>query len=164
MRSASTEQSAPEARARLSEKGRDRMWFTKALVAYDGSAASKNAVDLAMEMAKDSDQTQFLFVHVLKLPPVRSGTGVEAMFAEEAQNTLADLERMVAPLGDRAQARILRGTSRRRGGLRPHHHRQPRARRRVGLPGKRQLRRGPGIADRGAGREVAAVSRSKSIR
>lgn len=111
MRSASTEQSAPEARARLSEKGRDRMWFTKALVAYDGSAASKNAVDLAMEMAKDSDQTQFLFVHVLKLPPVRSGTGVEAMFAEEAQNTLADLERMVSPLGDRAQARILRGTS-----------------------------------------------------
>ena len=64
-----------------------------------------------MEMAKDSDQTQFLFVHVLKLPPVRSGTGVEAMFAEEAQNTLADLARMVAPLGDRAQARILRGTS-----------------------------------------------------
>lgn len=87
------------------------MWFSKALVAYDGSAASKNAVDLAMEMAKDSDQTQFLFVHVLKLPPVRSGTGVEAMFAEEAQNTLADLERMIEPLGERAQARILRGTS-----------------------------------------------------
>lgn len=87
------------------------MWFSKALVAYDGSAASKNAVELAMEMAKDSDQTQFLFVHILKLPPVRSGTGVEAMFAEEAQNTLADLERMIEPLGDRAQARIMRGTA-----------------------------------------------------
>lgn len=87
------------------------MWFSKALVAYDGSAASKNAVELAMEMAKDSDQAQFLFVHILKLPPVRSGTGVEAMFAEEAQNTLADLERMIEPLGDRAQARIMRGTA-----------------------------------------------------
>ena len=50
MRSASTEQSAPEARARLSEKGRDRMWFTKALVAYDGSAASKNAVAIPRRM------------------------------------------------------------------------------------------------------------------
>lgn len=87
------------------------MWFTKALVAYDGSAAAKHAVELAMDMANDSDQTKFLFVHILKLPPVRSGTGVEAMFAEEAQNTLADLERMIEPLGDRAEARILRGTS-----------------------------------------------------
>lgn len=87
------------------------MWYSKALVAYDGSAASKRAVDLALEMAKDNDQTSFLFAHVLKLPPVRSGTGVEAMFAEEAQNTLADLERMIEPLGDRAQARIMRGTS-----------------------------------------------------
>ncbi|MEE0846029.1 MAG: universal stress protein [Eggerthellaceae bacterium] len=87
------------------------MWFTKALVAYDGSAAAKHAVELAMDMANDSDQTKFLFVHILKLPPVRSGTGVEAMFAEEAQNTLADLERMIEPLGARAEARILRGTS-----------------------------------------------------
>lgn len=87
------------------------MWFTKALVAYDGSTASKNAVELAMEMAEDSDRTQFLFVHILKLPPVRSGTGVEAMFAEEAQNTLADLERMIEPLGERGEARIMRGTA-----------------------------------------------------
>ena len=87
------------------------MWFTKALVAYDGSAAAKHAVELAMDMANDSEQTKFLFGHILKLPPVRSGTGVEAMFAEEAQNTLADLERMIEPLGDRAEARILRGTS-----------------------------------------------------
>lgn len=87
------------------------MWFSKALVAYDGSEPSKIAVDLAMEMANDNDQTRFLFVHILRLPPVRSGTGVEAMFAEEAQNTLADLERMIAPLGDRAEARIMRGTS-----------------------------------------------------
>lgn len=87
------------------------MWYSKALVAYDGSAASKNAVELAMSMAEDNPNTKFLFVHILKLPPVRSGTGVEAMFAEEAQNTLADLERMVEPLGDRATARIMRGTS-----------------------------------------------------
>ncbi|HIS39841.1 MAG TPA: universal stress protein [Candidatus Aphodovivens avistercoris] len=87
------------------------MWFSKALVAYDGSEPSKRAIEAALDMAQHHPEAKFVFAHVLKLPPVRSGTGVEAMFAEDAQNTLADLQRLVEPLGERAETRMLRGTS-----------------------------------------------------
>ena len=87
------------------------MWYKKALVAYDGSRVSQSAVDLALEMAQESPETQFLFAHVLKLSPIRSGTGIEAMFVEEAQSTLLELKHMVESLGDRAEVTLLRSTS-----------------------------------------------------
>lgn len=90
-------------------KGSVPMWCSKILVAYDGSTAAHKAVDLAREIAEEEPLAEFVFVHVMKLLAV--GTGVENVLIDDANATLEELEEMVADLGQRAQVKLLRGSS-----------------------------------------------------
>lgn len=85
------------------------MWCRKVLVAYDGSAASHKALELANSIADEEPEAQFVFVHVMKLYSV--GPSAEAVLIEDANDTLEELKGLAAHLGDRATVKLLRGTS-----------------------------------------------------
>lgn len=85
------------------------MWCKKVLVAYDGSAASHKALDLAFSLAEEEPLTEFLFVHVMKLYLV--GAGAETVLVDDANATFEELKGFAAPLGSRATVKLLRGTS-----------------------------------------------------
>ena len=65
------------------------MWCKKVLVAYDGSAASHKALDLANSM----------------------GTGAETVLIEDANAAFDELKEFAAPLGERAEVKLLRGSA-----------------------------------------------------
>ena len=85
------------------------MWCKRVLVAYDGSNAARKAVDKAYAIAEEEPEASFMFVHVMKLYAM--GTGAETVLIEDANETFAELKGLVAPLGERAEAKMLRGSS-----------------------------------------------------
>ena len=85
------------------------MWCKRVLVAYDGSNAARKAVDKAYAIAEEEPEASFVFVHVMKLYAM--GTGAETVLIEDANETFAELKGLVAPLGERAEAKMLRGSS-----------------------------------------------------
>lgn len=85
------------------------MWFTKALVAYDGSSPSAKAIDLARGMAAQDPNMEFVFVHVMKLMAL--GTGAEGVLIEEANRVYGVLQDIAASLPNKAHAHLLKGSS-----------------------------------------------------
>lgn len=88
------------------------MWCTKVLVAYDGSAPSQRALDLAREIGADNPHAEFLFVHVVKL--FSSGTaaiGIETVMFDEAEGVMADMQRAADSMANATRTRLLKGSS-----------------------------------------------------
>lgn len=85
------------------------MWFTKALVAYDGSSPSAKAIDLARGMAAQDPNMEFVFVHVMKLMAL--GTGAEGVLIEEANRVYGMLQDIAASLPNKTHAHLLKGSS-----------------------------------------------------
>ncbi len=85
------------------------MWCSKVLVAYDGSAPSAKALDLARSIGEQDRNVEFVFVHVVKLYGM--GTGAETVILDEANKVLADMEHIASEMPNGARARLLKGTS-----------------------------------------------------
>lgn len=71
--------------------------------------ASLRAVGLAHSIAQEEPEAQFVFVHVMKLYAM--GSGVENVLIDDANATFEELKELIADLGDRAEAKMLRGSS-----------------------------------------------------
>lgn len=85
------------------------MWCSKVLVAYDGSAPSAKAIDLARSIGAQDESVELVFAHVVKLYGM--GTGAESVLLDEANGVLADLERVADEVPNKAHAHLLKGTS-----------------------------------------------------
>lgn len=85
------------------------MWCSKVLVAYDGSAPSAKALDLARSIGAQDETVELVFAHVVKLYAM--GTGAESVLLDEANRVLAELERLADEVPNKAHAHLLKGTS-----------------------------------------------------
>ena len=85
------------------------VWCSKVLVAYDGSTPSTKALDLAQKIGEENRRVEFIFVHVVRL--VGMGTGAEVVLIDEANRVLESLQTLADSLPNKAQARLLKGTS-----------------------------------------------------
>ena len=85
------------------------MWCSKILVAYDGSAPSGKAIDLARSIAAQDENVELLFVHVFKLYGM--GTGAETVLLDEANRVLGDLRQIAEEVPNKARAQMLKGSS-----------------------------------------------------
>ena len=85
------------------------MWCSKILVAYDGSAPSAKALDLARSIGAQDGSVELVFVHVVLLHTM--GTGAEIVVLDEAKRVLAELESLADELPNKAHAHLLKGSS-----------------------------------------------------
>ena len=85
------------------------MWCSKVLVAYDGSAPSAKALDLARSIGAQDEGIELVFAHVVVLYAL--GTGAEGVLLDEAKDVLADLEHLANEVPNKAHAHLLKGTS-----------------------------------------------------
>ncbi|WP_080801770.1 universal stress protein [Arabiibacter massiliensis] len=85
------------------------MWCSKMLVAYDGSAPSRRALELARAIGAQDEGIELVFVHVVKLYGM--GTGAESVIFDEANRVLAELEALSDEVPNKAHAHLLKGTS-----------------------------------------------------
>lgn len=93
-------------------KGASIMWYSKILMAYDGSKPSDRAVEIACDMARENPQAQIVFAHVLKLVGSTMGeSGMNQILFEQARDIQRRLEEVAAPFGARARVLMLKGSS-----------------------------------------------------
>lgn len=85
------------------------MWCSKVLVAYDGSAPSAKALDLARSIGAQDKTVELVFVHVVKLYGM--GTGAETVLINEAKKILAEMEHLAGEVPNKAHAHLLKGSS-----------------------------------------------------
>ncbi len=75
------------------------MWCSKVLVAYDGSAPSRKALDLARSIGEQDAGVELVLVHVVKLySSGAAGVGMDTVFMADA-------------LRNPASVRLLKGSS-----------------------------------------------------
>lgn len=88
------------------------MWYSKILVAYDGSKPAEKAVGIACDMARENPEARLVFAHVLKLVGSSFGeTGANQIMFEQACDVQSHLEEVAAAFGERAEVKMLKGTS-----------------------------------------------------
>lgn len=88
------------------------MWCSKILVAYDGSAASQRALQMARGIIETDDAVGLVLVHVARMAGTDSAmAGVDAMIAQDAQQARDELERMAAFVPNPTTVQVLVGTS-----------------------------------------------------
>lgn len=88
------------------------MWYSKILVAYDGSKPADRAIEIACDMARENPGAHLVFAHVLKLVDSTFGeTGMNQILFEQARDVQEHLEKAARPFGERAQVKMLKGTS-----------------------------------------------------
>ncbi|WP_165060992.1 MULTISPECIES: universal stress protein [unclassified Adlercreutzia] len=88
------------------------MWCNKILVAYDGSAASKRALNMALGIIRPSEHIELVFVHVTRMAGVGTMTaGVDTVIANDAQDILEELELIANNIPNSVEIKLLVGTS-----------------------------------------------------
>lgn len=88
------------------------MSVKKVLVAYDGSAPSHKALDIAKEVAITNPDAYVLLVYVVRL--MSSGAaaaGIDTIVMEDIVPIKAELTEIAEGLANSAEVRILKGTS-----------------------------------------------------
>lgn len=84
------------------------MWCKRILLAYDGSAASKNALKLAVDVAKQDQDIEIIAAHILKI----YGAGVaQDSIIRQAEALADDLEKQLAEVPNPTRVELLRGDS-----------------------------------------------------
>ena len=88
------------------------MWCSKILVAYDGSAPSHKALDLARKIGEESACVRLVLVHVMRLYSSGAiGTGMDTVLLADAEPVRAELEHVAESLRNPTEVRLLRGSS-----------------------------------------------------
>lgn len=87
------------------------MWCSKILVAYDGSAPSKKAMELACSIAAQDPAIELVLAHVLKLYPSMVIAGLENLLVDEANDMRESLESFAETLPNRTSVHLLKGSS-----------------------------------------------------
>lgn len=86
--------------------------FNKILVAYDGSAPSHKALEVAEELANAYPNAEFLLTHVLRI--MSSGAaaaGIDTVVMEDLDDIQQELEEIAKRLPASSELKILKGTS-----------------------------------------------------
>ena len=82
------------------------MWCHKILVAYDGSAPSRKALEVMREIAQSNSAAEVVLVHVMRLFSSGSAAaGMDTVMVEDAMAIRRELEAIAAEL------QVLKGTS-----------------------------------------------------
>ena len=84
------------------------MWCKRILLAYDGSAASKNALKLAVDVAKQDQDIEILAAHILK---VYDAGAAQDSIIRQAETLADDLEKRLAQVPNPTRVELLRGDS-----------------------------------------------------
>lgn len=88
------------------------MWYSKLLVAYDGSAPSEKAVKTACEMAVEHPECEVIFVYALTISSSALGDlGINQALTAEAEKVREYLELLAQTLPCKTQVKILKGSS-----------------------------------------------------
>lgn len=88
------------------------MWYSKILVAYDGSEQADKAVSIATQMAEANPEANLTFVHVLKIVDCGAGNfSLNQAACSNAKEIGVKLEGIVKTFGNRAETRLLKGSS-----------------------------------------------------
>lgn len=88
------------------------MWCQRVLVAYDGSAPSRKALDLAQQIASQDPSIEVLLVHVMRLYSSGSAAmGMDSVMLEDAAEVRDELEALAEQLPNRTSVELLKGTS-----------------------------------------------------
>lgn len=87
------------------------MWSRKILVAYDGSAPSRRAVEIIQDITSRNPEVEVVLVHVMRLfSSGAAAAGIDTVVMDEALSVKEELERIASGL-PRAQVKILKGSS-----------------------------------------------------
>ena len=86
------------------------MWCNRILLAYDGSAASKNALNLAVDIAKQDETIEIIAAHVLKIYGGMAGSAQDSII-RHAQELSEELESMLDGIPNKCRIELLRGSS-----------------------------------------------------
>ena len=88
------------------------MWTRKILVAYDGSAPSRRALELAAQIAGADRPVELVLAHVMRLfSSGAAAAGIDAVIMDDAESVRAEMEAVAEMLPNPASVRLLRGTS-----------------------------------------------------
>ncbi len=88
------------------------MWSRKMLVAYDGSAPSHKALDIAADIAEKDPSIGIVLVHVVRLfSSGAAAAGIDTVVMDEAATVKDELDALAASLPNCAAVRILKGSS-----------------------------------------------------
>ena len=100
--------------AKTKPKGRENggMWCSKVLVAYDGSAPSRKALELARSIAEADAGIELVLVHVMRLySSGAAGVAMDTVFMADAEPVREELQQVADALRNPASVRLLKGSS-----------------------------------------------------
>lgn len=86
------------------------MWCKKILIAYDGSAASENALKLALDAARQDESVEIVAAHILKIYGAMAGGAQDALI-HDAEAIAEKLEGVLGTIPNTTEVKVLRGSS-----------------------------------------------------
>ena len=86
------------------------MWCRKILLAYDGSPASKNALKLAIDIAKQDESVEIVAAHILKIYGGLAGAAQDGIILQ-AEALAESLEYELSCIPNKTHVELLRGSS-----------------------------------------------------
>lgn len=88
------------------------MWSKKILVAYDGSAPSKKALQIMRNIAALDPEVEVVIVHVIRLFSTgAAAAGIDTVVMDEAGAIRTELDEIADSLPNHVDVKILKGTS-----------------------------------------------------
>ena len=85
------------------------MWCSKVLVAYDGSAPSRKALDLARSIGEQDAGVELVLVKLYSSGA--AGVGMDTVFMADAEPVREELQQVADALRNPASVRLLKGSS-----------------------------------------------------
>ena len=85
------------------------MWCSKILVAYDGSASSDKALQLAVSIAQQQPDIELVLAHVVKVYAM--GSGAESALISSADAILKKLQSCAQNISNPTTVHMLKGSS-----------------------------------------------------